>query len=232
VQVRAVPAAAVPTVLFSLFMGLLSNRKDAMTRASRDQPADPWDICVRISRARDGTTFGVDNQVPPCRERVAQLGGYVDRVHITNDVSGSSGDFPFPEATERLRTGQTTGLIAWSQDRLTRQIEDWTGLAAMAAKVGGRLHTVQGGEVEVRTPGGDLLGNIMASIAQFEAKLRGERLRLKHDQLAKDGRPKGGPRPYGFQPDGIHHNKAEAKLLREACRRVLGGDSLRSVVHD
>jgi site-specific DNA recombinase len=199
--------------------------------------AIPWDICVRISRARrqsDGKmeTFGVDRQEPPCREWVESHGGYVAKVHVANDVSGYSGDFPFADAYDRLRSGQTAGLVAWHQDRFTRQVEDWTGLAAMAAKVGGRIHTLQGGEIEVRTPGGDLMGNIFAAVGQFESKLKAERLRLKHQQLAQTGRPKGGPRPFGFNADGIGHRKAEARLLREAKRRVLGGDSLRSIVQD
>jgi hypothetical protein len=42
----------------------------------------------------------------------------------------------------------------------------------------------------------------------------------------------GGTRPYGFNDDRLTIRKAEAKVIAEAARRVLAGDTLRSIVAD
>jgi site-specific DNA recombinase len=195
----------------------------------------PWDVVVRISKARrdsDGKleVFGVDRQVPPCRRKVEELGGYVAKVHIANDLSGWSGDFRFPDAADRLKRGEITGICAWAQDRITAQMDHWTALSFIAQEAGGRIHTVQDGEIDVATPGGELLGNIRVAISRFERSLRSARNKLKHDELAQRGAYKGGSRPFGFEPDGITHRKAEAKRLRDAAQKVLRGAKLGAIV--
>jgi hypothetical protein len=72
---------------------------------------EPWGIAVRISRARDGSTLGVERQEPPCRALVERLGGQVVKVYTRNDVSGFSGDFPFADALADLRAGRIRGTL-------------------------------------------------------------------------------------------------------------------------
>jgi len=49
---------------------------------------------------------------------------------------------------------------------------------------------------------------------------------------AKDGRTNGGPRPFGFEADGTTIRESEAIILREVVRRLLDGESSRSIILD
>jgi len=74
---------------------------------------------------------------------------------------------------------------------------------------------------------------MLGSIARYESEHRAERLRLKWDELARAGKPKGGGvRPFGFQPDRRTINEPEAALLREAAERVLAGEGMYAVLGD
>jgi site-specific DNA recombinase len=82
---------------------------------------------------------------------------------------------------------------------------------------------------------------IKGAVARHESEHRAERLRLKHDEIARAGRHHGGPRPFGFEYEQVvlrdgrtvyrftgRLEQAEAELIREAAWRLLnGGERLR-----
>jgi hypothetical protein len=59
-----------------------------------------------------------------------------------------------------------------------------------------------------------------------------ERISREKEQAATDGRPGGGGRPYGYAADRVTVVEAEAAIIREAVRRVLAGESIRSILRD
>jgi site-specific DNA recombinase len=196
-------------------------------------------IYARISYVRrdDGTQerLGVERQVPPCRELARRKGWtLVEPAYEDNDLSAFSGKRRpgYEQLLADAKAGRINVIVAWHADRLTRQPIENEALIELAERYGIRLATVTG-EHDLATPSGRLHFRMLGSIARYESEHRAERLRLKFDELARAGQPKGGGyRPFGFEADKLTVNQAEAALLCQAVERVLAGDGLYAVVGD
>ena len=71
---------------------------------------------------------------------------------------------------------------------------------------------------------------MLGVMARGESDKSAVRIRRKHVELAAAGEVSGGgTRPYGYTRDRLHPVAEEAAVIREATRRVLAGESLRSV---
>ncbi|HEV8652304.1 MAG TPA: recombinase family protein, partial [Actinomycetes bacterium] len=196
-------------------------------------------VYARISYVRqaDGTPerLGVERQVPPCRELARRQGWTVaEPVYEDNDLSAYSGKRRpgYEQLLADAKAGRIKVIVAWHADRLTRQPTENEALIALAERYGIQLATVTG-EHDLATPSGRLHFRMLGSIARYESEHRAERLRLKWDELARAGKPKGGGvRPFGFEPDRMTLDEVEAALLREAAERVLAGEGLYAVLRD
>jgi len=196
-------------------------------------------IYARISyvRREDGTKerLGVERQVPPCRELARRKRWeVVEPVYEDNDLSAYSGKRRpgYEQLLADAKAGRINVILAWHADRLTRQPIENEALIALAERYGIQLATVTG-EHDLATPSGRLHFRMLGSIARYESEHRAERLRLKFQEQARAGRPKGGGlRPFGFQADKLTVNEAEAVLLRQAAERLLAGDGPYAVLHD
>lgn len=99
-------------------------------------------------------------------------------------------------ALEALRTGAADGLLVAKLDRLSRSMLDFTGLMARAQKEGWALVAMDCA-VDTTTPAGEAMANILATFAQFERRLIGQRTKeamaAKKAAGAVFGRPRGVP---------------------------------------
>jgi hypothetical protein len=76
-----------------------------------------------------------------------------------------------------------------------------------------------------------MVARIKASVDAAEAERVSERTRRAKLQRARQGRPMtGGGRPFGYANDRLAVIDDEAAAIRDASRRVLGGESLVSIV--
>jgi site-specific DNA recombinase len=196
-------------------------------------PADPWGVYCRISKARDGSMLGVERQEPPTRALVENLGGQVVHVYIDNDLSAFSGQRrpEFEAMLTDLRDGRIKGVAAWQADRLVRRVRDAIPLLDTIEAVGGRLATV-GGQYDLGTAAGRFNFRNLANMSEFESDLKRERLQAKHEELARTGRWHGGRRPFGFAANGVDHDPIEAELIREAARRLVGCETVGTILRD
>jgi hypothetical protein len=69
-------------------------------------------------------------------------------------------------------------------------------------------------------------------LARYESEHRGERVAAAALQRAQAGDRSGGPRPFGYEDDGITVREPEAVAVRAAVESVLAGASLRSVARE
>ena len=202
-------------------------------------------IYVRISRAGDGSTLGVERQEPPCRALCERNGWEVAEVYRDNDLSAFNGRRPgYQRLLTDAKAGRIGAIVAWDADRLTRQPIENEGLIDLAERHGTKLATVTG-EYDLATSSGRLHFRIKGAVARHESEHRAERLRLKHDEIARAGRHHGGPRPFGFEyePAVLRDGRTvyrftgrleetEAELIREAARRLLNGESVYGILAD
>ncbi len=123
-----------------------------------------------------------------------------------------------------MALGMDAASRGWHDDRQPPAAE-----GEPSARLGQGADAPRGPQVSARA--GVLHFRMLGSIARYESEHRAERLRLKWDELARAGKPKGGGvRPFGFQPDRRTINEPEAALLREAAERVLAGEGMYAVL--
>jgi DNA invertase Pin-like site-specific DNA recombinase len=158
-------------------------------------------------------------------------------VFVDNDLSalekGASRRAGYREMLSLARDGGLDVIVAWHLDRVTRNLRDLEDLVDLCDSGAVSLATVQSGELDLTTATGRMVARMVGTAARAESELKGERQRAKALQLAQAGRPSGGgSRAYGYQPDGMTVIPAEAAIIKEAARRVLAGESMRSVLFD
>jgi DNA invertase Pin-like site-specific DNA recombinase len=89
-------------------------------------------------------------------------------------------------ALDRLDRGEAAVLMAWRLDRLSRSVADFASVLDRARRRHWRL-VVCDVDVDTATPSGEFLVNIMASSAQFERRLIGQRTREGMAQKRSEG---------------------------------------------
>jgi site-specific DNA recombinase len=213
-------------------------------------------IYVRISKARNGETLGVERQAPACRAFAEDQGWEIHpEVYVDNGVSAYRRDIQ-RESFERLladvRARKINAIVTWQADRLLRTVPDATAIIEIAQKHGAIVANV-GGSINLSTADGRKRFYESAVAAQYESEIKSERLQAKHEQLRANGEWRGGIRPFGYnlvpgavlettRPDGskvkrlldcrLEPNPGEAELVREAVSRILLGGSLSGIVRD
>jgi site-specific DNA recombinase len=123
-------------------------------------------------------------------------------------------------------------LLVTKLDRLTRSvrdlgtlIEEHFGKASRAALLSVSEH------VDTRTASGRMVLNIMASVAQAEREMIGERTSVAMQHMKARGQYTGGPAPFGMQhtADGLRPREDEACTRARASELRAQGLSLRAV---
>jgi DNA invertase Pin-like site-specific DNA recombinase len=194
-------------------------------------------IYVRISADRAGDELGVRRQEKECRDLADQLGWVVAQVFADDDVSAFAGRHRpgYEGLLDAVRTGRVGAIVAWHPDRLHRSPKELEGFIDVVERHSVRVSTVKAGVLDLTTAAGRLTARIVGDVARHESEQKGERLKSKHDELRRRGRWSGGSRVYGYEPDGegsLRIVKPEAKIIREATKRVLRGETPYSVVND
>lgn len=104
---------------------------------------------------------------------------------------------------QRMLTDAEAGcfevLLIPSLDRLGRNARDLYSIFDRLDQAGVTIRSLRG-DVDTSTATGKLTTGVMASLAQFESDVIGERVRNGKASAARKGRPNGGRRSYGFRP--------------------------------
>ena len=95
-----------------------------------------------------------------------------------------------------MADGMASALVVAKLDRLSRSLLDFTGLMARAAKESWALVALDCA-VDTTTPAGEAMANVLATFAQFERRLIGQRTRealaIKRAEGVRLGRPRSIP---------------------------------------
>lgn len=177
--------------------------------------------------------MGVERQEADCRALAERLGLQVGGVFIDNDISASTKSRKprpaYDQLIEAAETGRVAHIVAYSNSRLTRRPRELEGLVELHQRTGVKIHTVVSGQYDLSTADGRLHARLLGSIDAAEAERTSERVSRAARQAAEAGKWHGGPRPFGFEDDGVTVREAEAEALREGYRQVLAGASLASI---
>ncbi|MER5715681.1 recombinase family protein [Streptomyces sp. NPDC002132] len=202
----------------------------------RHDPADPQLACIycRMSEDREGGGLGIDRQREDCEQLAASLGLTVVRIYTDNDLSAYSGK-PRPgyqQMLDDLRTGLYGTVLAWHTDRLHRspaELEEYIDVCEPRAI---QTRTVKAGHLDLTTATGRMIARQLGVQARYEVERMIERQRRAREQKVQRGEWSGGPRPYGWEADGITPVPEEIAVIREAAEAVLAGGSIRALAAD
>lgn len=192
---------------------------------------------LRLSMLRDDST-----SIPSQRRLVtgtAESHG-IDRVVFFEDegVSGSK-DVKRPkrdEMEQRIAGGEFSAVIVKSVDRLARSTADFARIAKVCRDTETALIVSDLG-VDSSTPGGKMVLDVLSALAEFEARMIGDRVRQGNAEKMQTGRVIGGPVPYGFRNvkrDGLpgtyrEIDPDEASVVRRIVDHLLEGGSFRAI---
>jgi site-specific DNA recombinase len=190
---------------------------------------------ARISRDREGAGLGVDRQEADCRALAERLGWEVVAVFVDNDISAYDRRKVRPQyraMLDAVLAGEVQGILAWHTDRLHRRAKELEELVSIVEARHVQVHTVKAGNIDLATPSGVMLAGVLGSMAQYEVEHSRERVKRAKSQAASEGKYRGGPRPFGYEKDGMTVRPSEAKVIRDATTAVLAGRTLASLTRE
>ena len=192
-------------------------------------------IYCRISLDRSGKGLGVEQQERDCRALADRLGLHVREVYCDNDVSASGYSRKSrPEYKRMLRDLEASpaDIVAMHADRLYRQMGELEHLMAVVQQLGIGIHTCHAGEIDLNTASGRMTARVVGAVAQGETERMSERRKARKAAQRLAGEYHGGPRPFGFESDGVTVKLDEAERIRQAVMDLLAGRTLYSLVAD
>lgn len=150
---------------------------------------------VRVSTGEQADSgLGLDAQRTAITAEIARRGWQPGEMYEDAGYSARSLNRPaLQQLLDKLDNGESPStLIVARLDRLSRSLMDFCELM-QRAKAKGWLIVTLDANVDMSTPSGELMANVMASFAQFERQLIGQRtseaLQEKKRQGVKLGRP-------------------------------------------
>ncbi|MEX2323327.1 MAG: recombinase family protein [Acidimicrobiia bacterium] len=193
-------------------------------------------IYARISSDHEGKGLGVGRQIEDCEALAARLGWSVTDHYVDNDVSAWSGKQrpEYLRMLDDIKNGTISGILVWHPDRLHRHPKELEELIDLVENTAGvQIETVTAGDFDLSTSAGRSVARIVGAIARKDSDDTSMKVRRKHAELAAAGKVAGGgTRPFGYESDRITVVPSEAAVIREMAKRVLAGDSLRSIAGD
>ncbi len=196
-------------------------------------------IYCRISEDRWGLSENVGIQLEECRAYAEERGWIVVGVFEDNDLSASNYSTKPRPGYEALlgavRAGETDVVLVTEIQRLYRKLGELLALIQLAETTSlSKIESTNGNGYGYDLSTGEGIHNAVAAVnnAMLESRLISDRTKRKKKARAKTGAFNGGKRPYGYEPDGVTIRASEAEIIRDVARRLLAGESLRSVTGD
>jgi DNA invertase Pin-like site-specific DNA recombinase len=150
-------------------------------------PRDPSTVVgyIRVSSTEQADSgLGLAAQRATIEAECSRRGWNLTAIHQDAGLSGKavSNRPGLADALKDVETGVAGGLIVSKLDRLSRSLKDFAELMERAQKRGWNLVACDLG-IDLSTPAGEFMANVMGSAAQWERKLIG--LRTKEALAAK-----------------------------------------------
>lgn len=215
-----------------------------MTHDTSNERPERVAIYARISQNPRNEAEKIDRQIKECLRHMRgsqtlvldpETGGHF----VDDGISAYQGEKERPayqRLLETVKAGEVDVVITYNTDRMLRTVremvdfiaianwggkDDWTSIDP--AKVGTRLDFSQ--------PGGKMLAQIMAAVAQHEVDLKSVRHMTANESRRAEGKRLGGPVPFGWRKSAagaIEPDPEERALILDGIRwRTQGDDAPR-----
>ena len=191
----------------------------------------------RISDDREGRELGVERQDADLDELARQRGYVVVADYCDNDRGASTRSRKPRPAYRRMledaRSGMFDVIIGYTSSRVTRRPRENEDLIELAEQHGVTYDYIRSPSFDLNTANGRMIARILAAQDCNESEQTGERVSAAYKQrVTNGGNGGGGPRPYGYEADGVTVRKSEADEITKWAEALLTGVSLRHIVSD
>lgn len=141
---------------------------------------------IRVSSKQQDTA----SQLPDMQRHA---GGQTDPVvWYTDKASGKNMDRPqWQKLATALAAGEVSAIVCWRLDRLGRTASGLTRLFDDLTQRKCNLVSIRDG-IDLATPAGRLMANVLASVAQYETEIRSERVQAGQAVAKAAGKKWGG----------------------------------------
>lgn len=194
--------------------------------------------------ARRSKAEAKNQTVPSCEAQIAECSVWADEHNFA--VRGvfkdnltasrfSAKDRPdFLRMMNLLREGEAEAVLVTEQSRLDRQIWNILELIELARVTPFKMIVkVRDDEtLDLSTESGINRVIDQANRDRHESELISQRVRARKKVHATDGRFDGGPRPFGYEKDGLTVRESEAAIIRDCAVRILAGSSMNSLTRE
>jgi site-specific DNA recombinase len=195
-------------------------------------------IYARISREDEGNVDNTDIQVDEGQEFIGSNNWECVSVYVDDNRSAYSERRrkDYERLLVDIQANKIDVIVCTEVSRLNRRLWHSIDLFRMAETTSlSHIATTDGGGLNLSTPEGIQNAIKLAMEAENESRQTSRRMKRKHRVLANAGKANGGFRPFGHERTGKGELKVydpEAVIVREIVRRLLDGESGRSVLHD
>jgi DNA invertase Pin-like site-specific DNA recombinase len=182
-------------------------------------------LYLRQSKA-DGTGDGPERQLERTRALADLRGWRVVETYQDDGVSASKtrgAGTAWDRMLADADAGRIEVVVAVDLDRLLRSTRDLNTLIDHGLQV-----VTVDGEIDLSTADGEFRATMLASIARFEVRRKGERQTRANRQRAEKGSPPSGVRLSGYTRSG-DIVEGEAAIVRELFDRFRGGETLKGL---
>ena len=143
-------------------------------------------IYLRVSTKAQDTK----SQEPDLKTFASTQGEEV--VWYRDSFTGKTMDRPgWNRLMEAVKAGKVSKVVCWRLDRLGRTARGLTALFEELTEKRVGLVSIKDG-IDLSTPAGRMIANVLASIAQFETEVRAERVRAGQAAAKAEGKTWGG----------------------------------------
>ncbi|MFL6047912.1 MAG: recombinase family protein [Propionibacteriaceae bacterium] len=189
-------------------------------------------VYLRQSKDHNDDRLAVARQREDCL-KICRARGWEPAEYEDNDRSAHSGKRRprYQEMLADIEAGELDAVVTWDLDRLHRVPIELGHFMELADRHRLELATVTG-DVDLSTDNGRLYARLKGAVAADESNRKSARQKRAGLQRAELGKPKAGPRPFGYEPDMITIRESEARALRAAYASLLAGGSLLGISRD
>lgn len=112
--------------------------------------------------------------------------------------------------TGQIEAGKVSKVVTWRLDRLGRTAKGLTSLFSDLTERGVGLVSLRD-SVDLSTPSGRMMANVLASVAQFETEVRAERVKAGQEAAKRQGKTWGGSKPGRM----LHVEEDQVRTIRK-----------------
>jgi site-specific DNA recombinase len=192
-------------------------------------------IYARTSSPNQRYNFSIDAQIDQCLKHCRQRSWDVAYIFIDECQSGKNTDrVRFKQMLEKAKEQRFDVLVFWKLDRLCRSLVDTVNTEKSLRELGVSLCSVTE-YIDTTTSVGRFNFRNLASVAEFEREIIGERARMGLYELAKLHRWPNPHPPLGYDLSSngtLNVNHEEAELVNRCFKRYIETASMPTVVNE